>query len=264
MYLEFCSFSSGSSGNSYMIRTDETVLLVDCGISGKKIFAGLDSVGLEPEDVNGILITHEHSDHVKSLRIVAKKSCEAITYSNISTWQYIAELVPEERQVTFISGDSFVVGDIEVHSFSTSHDAADSVGYSFRSNGRQISIVTDTGYVSEDIFEEIKDADLLALEANHDVDVLRMCRYPYQVKRRILSDEGHLSNEAAGECICRLVEENDKERQILLSHLSRENNTPEMAEITIKNILEEAGIHTGGRLKMDVVVRDKVSPVYQV
>lgn len=261
--MEFCSFSSGSSGNSYLIRSRDTVLLVDCGISGKKIFEGLGSLGLEPEDINGILITHEHSDHVKSLRIVAKKSC-ALAYSNIATWKFISELVPEERQMIFSNGEKFAIGDIEVKPFSTSHDAADSVGFSFKSDDRKISIVTDTGYVSEDIYEEIEDADLIALEANHDPDVLQMCRYPYHVKRRILSDEGHLSNEAAAKCICRLMEASDRKRHIILSHLSRENNTPEMARITVRNILENDGILIGGKLQLDVVTRDKRSPVFQV
>lgn len=262
--MEFCSFSSGSSGNSYMIKTDETILLVDCGISGKKIFEGLASVGLKPDDVNGILITHEHSDHVKSLRIVSKKSYSAIAYSSIGTWQHIGELVPEERQMVFESGDKFVIGDIEIQSFSTSHDASDSVGYSFRNQGKQISIVTDTGYISDDIFEEIKEADLLTLEANHDVNVLQMCSYPYHIKKRILSNEGHLSNDAAGECICKLVNENSKRRRILLSHLSRENNTPEMAKITVENLLEDEGIFVGDKLQLEVITRDKVSPLFYV
>ncbi len=247
-----------------MIKSDETILLVDTGISGKKIFEGLASLGLEPGQVNGILITHEHSDHVKSLRIVTKKSISAIVYSNISTWQYISELVPTERQMIFESGDTFAIGDIEVSSFKTSHDAAEPVGYSFKNGGKQISILTDTGYVSDGAFEKIKEADLLALEANHDVDVLQFCKYPYHIKKRILGEKGHLSNEAAGECICKLMKVNNKKRRVILSHLSNENNTPEMAEITVKNVLEDKGILTGDRLKLDVIIRDKVSPVFEV
>ena len=247
-----------------MIKSDETILLVDTGISGKKIFEGLASLGLEPGQVNGILITHEHSDHVKSLRIVTKKSISAIVYSNISTWQYISELVPTERQMIFESGDTFAIGDIEVSSFKTSHDAAEPVGYSFKNGGKQISILTDTGYVSDGAFEKIKEADLLALEANHDVDVLQFCKYPYHIKKRILGEKGHLSNEAAAECICKLMKVNNKKRRVILSHLSNENNTPEMAEITVKNVLEDKGILTGDRLKLDVIIRDKVSPVFEV
>lgn len=262
--MEFCSFSSGSSGNSYMVRAGETVLLVDCGISGRKIFEGLARVGQQPEDVNGILITHEHSDHIKSIRIVARKSRTAIAYSNIATWEHIGDKVPRERQMVFESGDRFAIGDIVVQSFSTSHDAADSVGYSFECNGRKASIVTDTGVITPEIYSEILDADLIALEANHEPEVLQFCRYPYNVKRRILSDRGHLSNEAAAECICHLMEDSERPRRILLSHLSKENNTPEMARVTVSNILEEAGIIPGDRLKLDVINRDEVSPVFEV
>lgn len=262
MSLKFCSFASGSSGNCYMIQCEETVLLVDVGISGKKIMHGLSSSGIEPEQVLGILITHEHSDHIKSLKIVNKKLVNATTYCNIGTWQHLQELVPEERQVTFESGIPFQIGEITVKPFRISHDASEPVGYSFFAQGKQISVLTDTGCVTEEIFEEIKDADLVALEANHDKDVLQFCRYPYHIKRRILSDHGHLSNDAAGECICRLVGDNTKKRQILLSHLSHENNTPEIAKVTITNIMETAGIYAGGDVLIDVITREEISSIY--
>ncbi|MEG0661775.1 MAG: MBL fold metallo-hydrolase, partial [Anaerovoracaceae bacterium] len=220
--------------------------------------------GLEPTDLDGILVTHEHSDHVKSLRVVTKKSQNASVYSNINTWQQIRETVPEDRQIVFESGKTFVVGDIQVKSFATSHDAAEPVGFSFYHEGKQVSIVTDTGYISEEVFQEIKGADLLALEANHDVNILQFCRYPYHIKRRILGDQGHLSNEAAGECICRLLRGEKKARRILLSHLSRENNTPDMAKITVTNILEDAGLYPLEGLSLSVLMRDQGSPLYMV
>jgi phosphoribosyl 1,2-cyclic phosphodiesterase len=262
MSLKFCSFASGSSGNCYMIQCEETVLLVDVGISGKKIMHGLETAGVSTEQVLGILITHEHSDHIKSLKTVNKKLLNATTYCNIGTWPHVRELVPEERQVTFESGKPFQIGEITVKPFRISHDAAEPVGYSFFAQGKQISVLTDTGCVTEEIFEEIKDADLVALEANHDKDVLQFCRYPYHIKRRILSDHGHLSNEAAGECICRLIGGNTKKRQILLSHLSNENNTPDIARVTISNIMETAGIYIGGDVLIDVITREEISSVY--
>lgn len=262
MSLKFCSFASGSSGNCYMIQYEETVLLVDVGISGKKIMLGLEASGVAPEQVRGILITHEHSDHIKSLKVSSKKLINATTYCNIGTWPHISELMSEDRQITFESGKPFDIGGITVKPFRISHDASEPVGYSFFAEGKQISVLTDTGCVTEDIYEEIKDADLVALEANHDKDVLQFCRYPYHIKRRILSDIGHLSNEAAGDCICRLASENSKKRQILLSHLSHENNTPEIARITITNILETAGIYAGGDFCIDVITREKISDIY--
>jgi len=262
MSLSFCSLSSGSSGNCYVVKSGETVLLVDTGISGRKIFEGLKAADIDPEEVRGILITHEHSDHIKSLRVVSRKSPEAAVYSNVRTREYIKDLVPQERQMVFEDGDEIRIGDIMIRSFNTSHDAADPVGYSFYNTDKQISIVTDTGYVTEDIFSEIVQADLLALEANHDEDVLSFCRYPYYIKRRILGEKGHLSNTAAAECICRLVKTCSKKRRVLLSHLSHENNSPEMARLTVDSILKSEGIYPGEDLEIDVIERNCISPVY--
>lgn len=261
--MEFCSFSSGSSGNSYMIRQGKTVLLCDCGISGKKIFEGLRMCGCEPDDVSGILISHEHQDHTKSIRTVIKKTGSS-AFMNPGTWESIRDKVPDDRQVLIENGSGFSIGGIDISSFSVSHDAADPAAYCFEAGGRKLSILTDTGYVSNEMIDQICDSDLLVLEANHDVNVLQVGPYPYHLKRRILSDEGHLSNEAAAECIVRICEKVSKPRRILLAHLSHKNNTPMMAEITVKNILEEAGIFTGGDLLIDVITREKISPVYEV
>ncbi len=258
-----------------MIRSEKTVLLVDAGISGKRTLEGLEAAGTLPEEVRALLITHEHSDHVKSLRILRKKMPQLCSYSNFETWEAIKDIVGEERHVTFDSGDSFTIGDIEVRSFATHHDSAGAVSYSFFHDGKQISILTDTGYVCDRIFDEIKEADILALEANHDVNVLQMGRYPYYVKRRILGDGGHLSNEAAAYCLCRIIKEEieekgaAKKRRVLLAHLSKENNSPEMALLTVKNMLAEEGVQAasigqGADLEIGVITRDCVSPVYMV
>ena len=264
MALQFCSFSSGSSGNCYLVRSSGTAILIDAGISGKRIMEGIAHTGTDPQDVKAIMVTHEHSDHVKSLRVLHKRLPEVNTYSNLPTWECIKDRVPEGRHIAFESGDEFDIGDIHVRSFRTSHDAAESVCYSFLHEGSQISILTDTGYVSERIYNEIKDADLLALEANHDPNVLRVCRYPYYVKRRILGDEGHLSNEAAAECIARLQTEDAKRRFVLLAHLSKENNSPELALVTIKNCLHEQNIFPGDELQLGVIVRDQISDIFEV
>lgn len=257
-----------------MIRSEKTVILVDAGISGKRTREGLKSVGTAPEEVDALLITHEHSDHVKSLRIVRKQMPQLISYSNFETWEAVRDIVGEERHVTFDSGERFMIGDIEVRSFATHHDSAGAVSYSFVHDGKQISILTDTGYVCDRIFDEIKDSDLIALEANHDVNVLQMGRYPYYVKRRILGDGGHLSNEAAADCIARMIREGSadspqKKRTVLLAHLSKENNSPDMALLTVKNKLSEDGIEAtpigaGSDLEVGVITRDEVSPLFEV
>lgn len=262
MSLSFCSFSSGSSGNCYMVATENTSLLIDAGISGKKIIEGIDYINADKGKICGLLVTHEHIDHTRSIRIMNKKLPDMNTYASPKTWEYISELVPESNRRIFDIGKRFEIGDIAVKPFRTSHDAAESVGFSFFSGNKQISIVTDTGYVSEEIFTEIKAADILVIEANHDVNVLQMCSYPYQTKRRIAGDFGHLSNEAAADCICRIIKECPKDRQVLLAHLSNENNSPQLAHLTIKNILEEKNLYIDRDLRLNVISRDKISPVY--
>lgn len=264
MQLNFCSFASGSSGNCYMVRYGDTALLIDAGISGKRIFEGLERTGTPLEMVEAVLVTHEHIDHVKSLPILTKKVPNIKAYANEKTWQNIERNVAEEKKAFFTTGEDFYIGEILVRPFAISHDAAEPVGFSLYADSRQISVLTDSGCVTDAIFTEIMDADLLVLEANHEVEVLQMCSYPYQTKRRILGDRGHLSNVTAGNCICKLIEAKDKARRILLGHLSHQNNEPELAKMTIGNILQEEDIYLGDRLKMDVILRDRISPVYVV
>ena len=265
MAFSFCSFSSGSSGNCYLVRSSSTALLVDAGISGKKILEGLRATDTPEELVKGVLVTHEHIDHVKSLRVISKKLPEAGTYANGGTWTQIEENVPEKQRKIFITGETFSIGDIEVKPFPISHDAAEPVGFSLCAEGKQISIVTDTGYITEEIFAEMRQADILALEANHDENMLKVGRYPWNVKQRILGNKGHLSNVAAGNCLCRLMDECcDKPRRVLLAHLSRENNFPEMAYQTIKNVLEESEHYLGKKLQLNTMMKDEISMVYKV
>ncbi|HML35834.1 MAG TPA: MBL fold metallo-hydrolase [Bacillota bacterium] len=264
MTLSFCSFSSGSSGNCYLVKSETTAILVDAGISGKKIYEGLEMTATPKEQLAALLITHEHADHTKSIRTLMKKEKTLKAYANAMTWEQIDAQICEEQKETFKTGETFSIGDITVKTFRVSHDAAEPVGYTFSSGGKQISIVTDTGCMSEEIISEIKEADILILEANHDVDMLKVGRYPWFLKQRVLGEEGHLSNEAAGETILRLLSENDKERRVLLAHLSRENNFPEMAYQTVKNILEEADFYIGKQLELNTIIRDEISLVYEI
>jgi phosphoribosyl 1,2-cyclic phosphodiesterase len=264
MALSFCSFSSGSGGNSYLVRTTTTALLVDAGISAKKIIAGLEQTGTEDHELRALLITHEHSDHIKSLCTLMKKKQSIEAYANQGTWDAMRLVPAGDRNRTVVVGEPFMIGDITVKAFSVCHDAADPVGYSFYAEGRQMSIVTDTGCIPEGMVEEVTGADLLVLEANHDVDMLRIGRYPWFLKQRILGDHGHLSNETAARMLVRLLAHSPKNRKILLAHLSRENNFPEMAYQTVKNILEEEAYLIGDRIEVATIVRDEVSAVFQV
>ena len=264
MALTFCSFSSGSSGNCYLVKSGETALLIDAGISGRRVAESLRQTGVDPAGVEAILITHEHSDHIKCLRAVNKKLPRALTYTNMGTWKYINGLADEKKFVIFETGKEFSIGDIRVKAFPVLHDAEEPVGFSFSKGGSRISILTDTGRLSEEIYDEIKDAGLLVLEANHDVEMLKIGRYPWFLKQRILSEKGHLSNVEAAAAICRLVSEGKKSRQVLLAHLSRENNFPEMAYQTVKNLLEEKNCYIEKDVCLHIMARDVMSSLYTV
>jgi phosphoribosyl 1,2-cyclic phosphodiesterase len=264
MSLTFCSFSSGSSGNCSLVKSKKTAVLVDAGISTYRILQSLGYVGTGLGDVSALLITHEHTDHIRSIRAVNRKLPHITTYANIGTWKHIENLVDEKQRSVFKTGEAFTIADMEIKPFRLSHDATEPVGYSFRSGGKQISIITDTGFLNEEILDEIIDADLLAIEANHDTEMLKMGRYPYFLKRRILGEKGHLSNVDAASVICRLLSQKDKFRQVLLAHLSRENNFPEMAYQTVKNLLEEKNFYIGKHLRLNIIARDEMSAVYIV
>lgn len=264
MTLNFCSFSSGSSGNCYLVRTEDTALLVDAGISLKKIREGLAETKTDSEQLAAVLVTHEHSDHIRSLGALLRKKQNLKAYANEKTWEAIEKDSSAERRICFKNDEPFTVGGIGIKAFKVSHDAVDPVGYSFYYKGRQISIVTDTGCIKDEVVKEIAEADILVIEANHDVDMLRIGRYPWYLKQRILGDFGHLSNESAGITLTRLLSGHRKERRILLAHLSKENNFPEMAYQTVKNILEEQNHYIGVHTKLSTLMRNEISAVYQV
>ncbi len=264
MALNFCSFSSGSSGNCYLVKSGTTAILVDAGISARKIINGLSETDTGDEQLAALLLTHEHSDHIRSLPALMKKKNGLLAYANEKTWGAIDKGLDPARMKSFVPGEPFQIGDIRVNAFRVCHDAVDPVGYSFYEGGRQISIVTDTGCIMEEMMDEIREADLLVLEANHDVDMLKIGRYPWFLKQRILGDYGHLSNETAARMLVRLLSEREKQRRILLAHLSKENNFPEMAYQTVKNILEEENYYIGKHVELSTIVRDEVSILYQV
>ena len=264
MSLKFCSFASGSSGNCYLIKNDESALLIDAGISGKRIFQALKDTDTPHEKVRGLLVTHEHIDHVKSLPIVTKKLSGISAYANDATWGNIDRPVAEKQQRTFRTGQDFYIDDFRIRPFAIPHDAAEPVGFSLYCGDRQISIVTDVGHITDEIFEEIAGADFLLLEANHEKEILLMGRYPYHLKHRILGENGHLSNVSAGECLSRLAKTVQKPRQVLLGHLSRENNDPSVAMLTVRNTLMENDIIPGNELNLGIAMRDCCSCIYEV
>jgi phosphoribosyl 1,2-cyclic phosphodiesterase len=250
-----------------VVRGGDTFVLVDAGISGRQIRERLARIGLSPSALSAVLVTHGHSDHVKGLAAVLKTT-DAAVYANAATARESGTDIPEDRLQLFETGGSFAIGDLEIVSFPVSHDTADPAGFSFCRGGRQLSIVTDTGTVTPPVMDQIRGADLLVLESNHDENILRMGRYPWFLKQRILGTQGHLSNEAAAKALAQALEEERAEglarqRTVLLAHLSQENNFPEMALATMSNILEERGLLSAG-LKIKALPRTEQSPVYTV
>ena len=267
MNLAICSLASGSSGNCYVVRGGDTFVLVDAGISGRQIRERLDAIGLPPSRLAAVLVTHSHSDHVKGLPAVLKTT-DACVYANPATVRESGADVPADRLRVFETGEAFAIGDLQIGSFPVSHDTGDPAGFTFCRGGRQLSIVTDTGTVTPPVMDQIRSADILVLESNHDESILRMGRYPWFLKQRILGEKGHLSNEAAAKALALALEEERAEgqarqRTVLLAHLSQENNFPEMAMATMSNILEERGLLSAG-LTIRILPRTEQSPVYTV
>jgi phosphoribosyl 1,2-cyclic phosphodiesterase len=225
---------------------------------------GLKDTGTPEEQFKAILITHEHIDHVNGLKTSLKKYKHISVYGTKATFDEMKYRPELDRQRPFVAGDRFSIGDMEIETFSVSHDAADPVGYSIRHDGKQVSIVTDTGILNDDILDGIKDADILIMEANHDVNMLKCGAYPYYLKQRILGEQGHLSNEAAGHGINRLMEKQAKARCILLAHLSSDNNHPEMAEQTVVNILEDQNWLSGRDVYVKTINRNEISLIYEI
>ncbi|WP_139492472.1 MBL fold metallo-hydrolase [Brevibacillus dissolubilis] len=243
--MRFSVLASGSTGNAIYVATDRTALLIDAGITGKAVEASLKEIGADPKSIKGILITHEHSDHIRGVGVLARRYNIPI-YSNMKTWAelngQIGTITEEQRQL-FEVGETREFEDLTVQSFGISHDAAEPMGFCFYEGNKKLTLATDLGYVSDKIKETIKGADAYIFESNHDPEMLRMSGYPWSIKRRILSDVGHLSNEAAGEALTDVL--GGQAERVFLAHLSKENNMMELAKLTVKSILEEKGLKVG-------------------
>lgn len=225
------SIASGSSGNSIYVGTDATHILVDTGISGKRIDEGLKMLDVDGHDLDAIFVTHEHSDHIQGLGVISRKYNIPI-YATRGTIQAILDTSAGSKIDTVlfneITYDKPVwVKDLEISPIKISHDAAEPTAYRFQSEGKKAAIMTDLGYYDDYIVSKLRDLDAIFLEANHDVRMLQLGRYTYQLKQRILGKRGHLSNETSGRLLSSIL--NDHMKYIYLSHLSKENNMPELA-----------------------------------
>lgn len=250
MSFQFSVLASGSTGNAIFVETNTHSFLVDAGLSGKQMEALFKEIDRDISRLDGILVTHEHSDHIKGVGIVARKYGLPI-YANEKTWQAMSPLigqVPTEQKFTFDMETVKTFGDLDIQSFGVSHDAAEPMFYVFHQGEKKLVLITDTGYVSDRMKGLISNADAYVFESNHDVQMLRMGRYPWNIKRRILSDVGHVSNEDAAIAMSEVA--GDRTKGFYLAHLSQDNNMKDLARMAVAQTLETKGIRVGERFQL--------------
>ena len=234
--LNFRSLYSGSSGNSLFVESDHAKILVDAGESAKKIINALSISDVRIEDIDAIIVTHEHSDHIKSLGSLSSKYNIPV-YANSETWAAMpeqAKKISENCKKLYIPNSIFEIGDLKISPFKVSHDAANPCGFSILHKDKKISIATDLGHISDDLIQNLEGSCFSLLEANYDPNILKCSKYPYLLKQRISGPEGHLSNEESGSLVSILAKSGLK--SVMLGHLSKENNFPELA---YKTVVEE-------------------------
>lgn len=265
--MRLCSIASGSSGNCIYVGSERTHLLIDTGISGKKVEFGLNSLDLTTKDLDGIFITHEHSDHIKGLGVIARK-CQVPIYATPGTIRAMEKdaslgKMPEGIFHPIEADEDFFLGDMKLHPFRISHDAAEPVGYRVEHGQSRVAVATDMGKYNEYTVRQLSNLDALLLESNHDVRMLQVGAYPYYLKQRILGEKGHLSNESAGQLLCRIL--HDHLKAVLLGHLSKENNYEALAYETVcAEVTMGENEYKAGDFNIAVASRDRLSDVVVV
>lgn len=265
--MRLCSIASGSSGNCIYVGSDETHLLVDTGISKKRIDEGLEKLGVKGEEVDGILITHEHSDHIQGLGVFSRKYGVPIyatkgTIEGIKAYKSLGKM-PEGLLHEVPVDSVFSVGNLDIKPFAISHDANEPSGYRIEHEGKSVAVATDLGVYDEYIVENLKELDAVLLEANHDIHMVEVGPYPYYLKQRVLGKQGHLSNELSGRLLCDILHDNLK--YIMLGHLSKENNYAELAYETVKlEVTMGDNPYRGEEIPLMVANRDTISNILHI
>ncbi len=255
--LKFCSLYSGSTGNSLFVESDNVKLLVDSGVSAKKVEDGLNSIGINITDIDAILVTHEHTDHIQSLGTISKKFNIPV-YANSKTWDAMPlqkDKISDNNIHFFNNEEHFEIGDFVIHPFSIPHDAANPCGFSFECDKNKFSIATDLGHMTNNVISNLEGSSFLCLEANYDPEVLKCSKYPYLLKTRIAGPNGHLSNKLAGQTISHLI--NSGLNKVVLGHLSKENNFPELA---LHTVYEELAMNDFSNDSVSLSVASRVEP----
>ncbi len=255
--FKFCSLYSGSSGNSLFVETPNTKILIDAGESAKKIELALNSINVSVQDIDAILVTHEHSDHIKGLGTLSKKFDLPI-YANCETWDNMPEVIEKihtENQNFFKINENFDIGDLQISPFSIPHDAANPCGFNICYGNQKISIATDLGHMDYKLIKNLEESSFILLEANYDPNVLKCSKYPYPLKQRIAGPNGHLSNEAAGKTISYLMKSGSK--NVMLGHLSKESNFPELA---YKTVIDELCMQNFNENNIKIGIANRSTP----
>ena len=262
--IKICSLFSGSSGNCIFISYKNTAILIDAGVSGKRTENALKSIGESFENIAGIFVTHEHSDHICGAGIISRRHKIPI-YANTATWDAMRPFMGklESGNIRHIEvGEAKTIGDITVRPFPIPHDAACPVGYNIFIEDKKLTIATDIGHMNDLLLANLEQSDMILLESNHDIEMLMTGRYPWPLKQRILGDRGHLCNEMAGKVVAHLAQCGTK--RFLLGHLSQENNFPELAYRTVCNALLEKNITPMKDVYLEVALRDRASNVMYI
>lgn len=264
--MKICSIASGSSGNCVYVGDGNAHILIDAGISGKRIKLGLEAIGVDITEIQALLITHEHSDHISGVGVLSRKYKIPI-YSKEKTLKSLLKSrsvgVIDPNLLNPIEADEAIhVGEIEVMPFTSWHDAVDPLCYTFAKDGKKIGFATDLGNYNPYIMSHLEDVNVLYLEANHDVRMLEVGPYPYFLKQRILSDVGHLSNDLSASLICELYHEGLS--HIILAHLSHENNMPDVAHATVKHEIDARLNLEEGDLTLHVARRSENSDLVEI
>lgn len=262
--MKFCSLYSGSSGNSLFVSSNNTKLLIDAGLSGVRIQNALKAIEENPDEISGILVTHEHKDHIHGLGVLSRRFDIPI-YANEETWDEMMKdlgKIATHNIKTFDFETSLEIEDFEIKAFKTSHDAVASAGFSIYNGKKRLGIATDSGIITPEMMESLPGCDMVLLESNHDPSMLEAGSYPFFLKQRIKSDCGHLSNEVAGNMALTLVKAGAE--QLVLAHLSNENNYPLLAYETTARILTEAGVVLEKDVILSVAKRSGVSETMEI
>lgn len=239
--MRYTTLASGSSGNCSYVESNDTKILIDAGMTGRKVERGLESLGINPRQVDALVVTHEHIDHVRGVGVLARRYGMRVLATE-GTWAGMAGLVgdiPEEQIYTVSVDEKVAVKNLEMEVFPTPHDARSSIGLTFDDGKKRLGLATDAGYVTRGMGRRLTGCEAVILESNHDPLMLQEGPYPWYLKKRISGMQGHLSNQAAGEALVKLCDTGT--RQVLLAHLSEENNHPEVAAGTVGNILKDHG-----------------------